>query len=102
MASVEPWELFSLIFIIFLLAFPFREHFIKNFRTVIGALAGLFIGRIFYIWTSSFLGYHSTLIKIFLMVIGASILSQVSKDLFDNIFPRENKNVGRRKNPRRE
>jgi hypothetical protein len=68
--------------------FPLRPLLFRHFRTLIGALVGLVVGRIAYVYLSWFFGFENEIVKLICILISASLFSEATRDLLDKIFPK--------------
>jgi len=84
---IQGYEIVLGIVVILALLFPLRPLLFKHFRTLIGALIGLVIGRIAYIYLSQFFGFESEIVKLIAMLVSASLFSEATRDLLDKVFP---------------
>jgi hypothetical protein len=67
--------------------FPLRPLLFRHFRTLAGAIVGVVIGRVAYIYLCQFFGFESEVIKLVVMLIAASLFSEATREFLDKVFP---------------
>lgn len=53
-----------------------------------GALVGLVVGRIAYVYLCLFFGFKSEIVKMIVMLISVSLFSEAVGDLLGRVFPK--------------
>jgi len=86
---IRGYEIAIGIMMILALLFPFRPVLLKNFRTLVGAIVGLVVGRIAYVYISKYFGFQSEIVKFIVMLIMASLFSDASSEFLDKLFPKK-------------
>jgi len=85
---IRGYEIVLGIILMLALIFPLRPLFFRHFRTLLGALIGLIVGRIAYVYLSLFFGFESEIVKLVVMLLSASLFSEATRDLLDKVFPK--------------
>jgi len=84
---IRGYEIVLGISMILAFLFPLRPLLFRHFRTLAGAIIGLVIGRIAYVYLSQFFGFESEIVKLIVMFISASLFSEATREFLDKVFP---------------
>ena len=85
---IRGYEIVLGISMILAFLFPLRPVLIKHFRTLTGALIGLVMGRVAYVYLCLFFGFESELVKLIVMLISASLFSEAVSDCLNKVLPK--------------
>lgn len=85
---IRGYEIVLGVSMILAFLFPLRPVLFKHFRTLMGALVGLVVGRIAYVYLCLFFGFKSEIVKMIVMLISVSLFSEAVGDLLGRVFPK--------------